>query len=73
MLGLDLPHPQFLEKGRNWETGLVLPPSSPRGSDIWFLGPDLVRAGPACHGVNSRGSDLSCAGCQWVFVGGEAF
>lgn len=46
MLGLDLPHPQFLEKGRNWKTGLVLPPSSSRGSDIWFLGLDLVCAGP---------------------------
>lgn len=42
VLGLDLPHSQFLEKGRNWKTGLALPPSSPRGSDIWFLGPDRL-------------------------------
>lgn len=42
VLGLDLPHSQFLEKGKNWKTGLALPPSSPRGSDIWFLGPDRL-------------------------------
>lgn len=33
----------------------------------------VVCAGPACHSVSSRDSDLSCAGCQWLFAGGEAF
>lgn len=46
MLGFDLPRSQFLEKGKNWKTGLVLPPSSLKGLGIWFLGPDLGCAAP---------------------------
>lgn len=46
LLGLDLPHPQFLEKGRNWKTGLVLPPSNPRVRAFGFLALTLCCAGP---------------------------